>query len=362
MISMFSMKGQSAIEYLMTYGWMLLVVAIVGGAIFTVVGDQNLESFSGLNGADVSVENFGVDSHGRIIFELRNTASDSIELNRVTISNSGKERTYPVNKTVSVSESGLVYLPDLSQSSGSNSMDVNIVYSTEKLDNLVIDGEVTSSYQLDDSWSNMVGYFPLDEKDGDTAHDYTNNIPDGSIDENVTLNREGVTGESYYFNDTHVTISDNEVLDPGTEELTVTSWVRYNGTYDWARILSKARWGSLDDANGWHIQKWKQNISFVVSDGNSHGRIVADNIDDGEWHFVAGRWNGTHLKMEVDDESYGPVKYLNSDPIENNYPLVMGASAAPDKQDYFHGNVDEVRIYNRCLSDTELKEIREKGS
>lgn len=31
------MKGQSAIEYLMTYGWMLLVVAIVGGAIITTV-------------------------------------------------------------------------------------------------------------------------------------------------------------------------------------------------------------------------------------------------------------------------------------------------------------------------------------
>ena len=33
-----SFKGQSAIEYLMTYGWMLLVVAVTGAAIFATVG------------------------------------------------------------------------------------------------------------------------------------------------------------------------------------------------------------------------------------------------------------------------------------------------------------------------------------
>lgn len=37
-------KGQSAIEYLMTYGWMLLVIAIVGGAIYAEVYDK--EAFS----------------------------------------------------------------------------------------------------------------------------------------------------------------------------------------------------------------------------------------------------------------------------------------------------------------------------
>lgn len=38
------LAGQSAIEYLMTYGWMLLVVAIVGGTIFSVVDGDLLGS------------------------------------------------------------------------------------------------------------------------------------------------------------------------------------------------------------------------------------------------------------------------------------------------------------------------------
>ena len=58
-------KGQLAIEYLTTYGWMLLVIAIVGGAIFTTVQNSSqIESTSGLANADVQVEEFGVTDSG----------------------------------------------------------------------------------------------------------------------------------------------------------------------------------------------------------------------------------------------------------------------------------------------------------
>ena len=50
------MKGQTAIEYLMTYGWMLLVVAIVGGAIITTVQGDSVPSEDRIN--TTQVENF----------------------------------------------------------------------------------------------------------------------------------------------------------------------------------------------------------------------------------------------------------------------------------------------------------------
>jgi hypothetical protein len=45
------MEGNSAIEYLLTYGWMLLVVAIVGAAV--VVSVQNTESGEPINKTQV---------------------------------------------------------------------------------------------------------------------------------------------------------------------------------------------------------------------------------------------------------------------------------------------------------------------
>ena len=58
------LSGQSAIEYLMTYGWMLLVVAIVGGSVFSVFNQENLETVSGFQGDDVLVDNFGTTNEG----------------------------------------------------------------------------------------------------------------------------------------------------------------------------------------------------------------------------------------------------------------------------------------------------------
>ena len=72
------MKGQSAIEYLMTYGWMLLVVAIIGGAIFSTVNSRCVESVSGFTGADITVEDIGVRSDNNVVLEIRNTASETI--------------------------------------------------------------------------------------------------------------------------------------------------------------------------------------------------------------------------------------------------------------------------------------------
>ena len=74
-------KGQSAIEYLMTYGWMLLVVAIVGGAVFSVVQSQSVESVSGFTGGDVTVDDFGVTSDGGLQVSMRNTGSETVEIN-----------------------------------------------------------------------------------------------------------------------------------------------------------------------------------------------------------------------------------------------------------------------------------------
>src|SRR3989339_934510 len=41
---MFSRKGQSALEYLMTYGWALIVIVIVIGALMLLIGNPSASS------------------------------------------------------------------------------------------------------------------------------------------------------------------------------------------------------------------------------------------------------------------------------------------------------------------------------
>lgn len=85
-----SRKGQSAIEYLMTYGWMLLVVAIVGGAVITTVQDNQTQCSGEIpTSLETAQQGFGVSSFGagsdgaQVVLE--NNGQEEVTVNSVSI-------------------------------------------------------------------------------------------------------------------------------------------------------------------------------------------------------------------------------------------------------------------------------------
>lgn len=69
-------RGQSAIEYLMTYGWMLLVAATIGAVSFTVFGLGDFEGFSGFGNNNLVLEDFGVTSNDSLQLVLGNVGAE----------------------------------------------------------------------------------------------------------------------------------------------------------------------------------------------------------------------------------------------------------------------------------------------
>ncbi len=123
------MKGQSAIEYLMTYGWMLLVVAIVGGAIFAMVQGEVVESISGFTGGDIQVDNFGVTSNDNLQLDLRNGAGDSIQVKEINVTDDdGRYTELLAEKSISVGDSDTMTLAGVQNSNSANTLDVDITY------------------------------------------------------------------------------------------------------------------------------------------------------------------------------------------------------------------------------------------
>jgi len=156
-------KGQSAIEYLMTYGWMLLVVAIVGGAIFATVQGQCTQSTSGFSGGDVLVENFGTDGDGQLQLEIRNGGAETLEINEVEIENDSgdsanatEELTMTPNDfSVGVSSSNTLTLEHDTESlfepsDGCNDFDIEFNYDQGSLENQVTSGSLTDSIEFGD--------------------------------------------------------------------------------------------------------------------------------------------------------------------------------------------------------------------
>jgi hypothetical protein len=83
-------------------------------------------------------------------------------------------------------------------------------------------------------------------------------------------------------------------------------------------------------------------------------------VFDGQWHLVAGTFDGSNLRFYVDGNQIGPAMPASGigyeAPITESHFFVDGyppQATCPDPSD-FPGDIDEVRVYNRALSPTEL--------
>jgi len=142
----------------MTYGWMLLVVAIVGGAIFATVQGQCTQSTSGFTGTDVIVEDFGI-SDGDLQLEVRNGGSNSLDITRITIGDTDEEHMEVEDEdgveSVGVGNSEVITVEaddyELVSSDGCNDFDLSFEYDQGQLEGQSTSGSLTDSIEFEDA-------------------------------------------------------------------------------------------------------------------------------------------------------------------------------------------------------------------
>lgn len=124
-------KGQSAIEYLMTYGWMLLVVAIAGGAIFATVQDSQQSCEQTVEDIQSTQQGFGVaeftTTSSGLNLELENNQQDTVNVTGVTVG--ATDLTADGSSEVGFGDSVVYSTGSITQSDeGCATLDVTITY------------------------------------------------------------------------------------------------------------------------------------------------------------------------------------------------------------------------------------------
>ena len=83
------------------------------------------------------------------------------------------------------------------------------------------------------------------------------------------------------------------------------------------------------------------------------------NVNDGQWHHVAGVYDGTNMFLYVDG-TLDVSKPATGSIVQNSYPVCIGHNAeAPASS--FNGLIDEVSLYNRALTAAEIQADHEAG-
>jgi len=207
-----------------------------------------------------------------------------------------------------------------------------------------------------DAAEGMVSYWKFDEGSGDIAHDFVNGN-DGTIygamwDSGIVSNALSFDG-----NDDYVDFGQINISLPVTVELWFKSSLvnaKWKTLFGWNEVVSPFS-GIQIAANG--------DSRIRARIGNHNEDIISNSsIDgDGEWHFVSiTRDLGNELKLFIDGNL--DISAIVTSDIGTNHNLYLGKSFRPNSyQEYFNGLIDEVAIYDRALTASEIQQHYQNG-
>ncbi|MEM6448676.1 MAG: LamG-like jellyroll fold domain-containing protein, partial [Cyanobacteria bacterium P01_D01_bin.105] len=139
-----------------------------------------------------------------------------------------------------------------------------------------------------------------------------------------------------------------------THQLTLSAWVKADQFTKWTGIITKGTNSApyslmiMDDGAIQFESNYGQADKGMWK---SHGQLTAN-----EWHHVAATYDGEALRFYIDGQLDSNVVYTDIDFAINNEDLIVGAQL-PGGDEYFDGALDDVRVYNRALSNVEVNAL-----
>lgn len=202
----------------------------------------------------------------------------------------------------------------------------------------------------------------------------SNNMMSDSSGNNLNGITSGITlvngkfGNAFNFTGNgFATVSDNPLLEPAN--LSIEAWVKSAsspGIYKY--IISKGVNGCVNASYALYTGI-NGGLQFYVAQGNSYilSPDAGTGVWDGNWHHVTGTFDGSNIRLYVDQTEIGNGTSANS-VINYNLPdgnnLTVGNYINPNcSANYgFTGQIDEVRLWNRALSAAEISQHAQTNS
>lgn len=193
-----------------------------------------------------------------------------------------------------------------------------------------------------------------------TAKDSSGNENHGTIHGAVfvddTPSGEGWALQFDGVND-YVDVGNDASLDI-TDAITIEAWVNpAEGTGQQAIIGT----GDIRNAYSLYVRHAPgQDIGFWFNDNGTNKFQMAGTLNYGTWHHIVGTWNGTTLKLYLDGEIITSTH--SEQTFTRNFQRVkIGYISNIANPKYFNGLIDEVRIYERALTASEIQKRYAEG-
>ena len=193
----------------------------------------------------------------------------------------------------------------------------------------------------------LAAYYTFDEGRGDTLRDQSGNENHGRIN-GARFVKAGM-GHALRFDgkDDFVDCGNGPALDL-TETVSLEAWVYPESIpTDHPGILGKGigSYGLTYYVYG--------DCHLYISNGH---QTAVGSLVPGTWQHVVGTFDGHNVRLYINGELKGSLLLDKKAPIRRDDRFLIGSRAPWDgSRAYFNGVIDEARIYNRSLSEDEVR-------
>jgi hypothetical protein len=210
--------------------------------------------------------------------------------------------------------------------------------------------------------SGLVGYYPLDEGTGTVAHDMSGKGHDGTLYNGITWISPGYQGAGVHNDGTTDTRIQIGTWNPaeGTGELSLALWIRWSGSSAIYQGLIGKR-DTWPDTTMFQFQVRPENggtfrletgTYAIVSPNNTLSPLIET------WVHLAATFDGTTARLYLNGQQVASGAFAfnmaGTGSIMGIGCVTGGGSGYSGNTEVFSGDMDEVAIYNRALSEEEI--------
>jgi hypothetical protein len=201
-----------------------------------------------------------------------------------------------------------------------------------------------------------IAYWKFDETTGDYADSKNSHT---GVNTSVT---HYASGKINYAGSYNGTASKTVVTDADDLDLTtaggISCWI-YLGVRTHNYIVTK---GDDNNArNGYVFQMEGGYLTLFMLGSSSYMYTQsAAMLSTGQWYHVVATWNSSNVYLYVNG-SQSATKAVTVTPVASTYNLQIGAPCV-DATGFFNGYIDEVGIWNRLITSTEVTTLYNSGT
>lgn len=199
----------------------------------------------------------------------------------------------------------------------------------------------------------LVGWWKLDETSGKAAADSSKHKRNGALKEKLSFDKDSAPGRigkaiKLSGEDGYIEITKYKGV-VGTKPRTVTAWIKT--TTSNGEVMS---WGADDFGKMFTFCFIRGRLGIRPNGGYYY---MNDPVHDDQWHHVAAVIKEAELPNLHDDAVLykdGVIAEIHDIGLLDLWPIDTGNDLDVTIGDGFKGLIDDVRIYDRVLSDEEV--------